>query len=187
MKPLPVCVHYPGSGLISPALVPAMAPSKLSWAACAGRAAAGPRGCQRRARTRPDALVKLVNHQVRGLREVAVQKGEEGLQGPCLRSRVISLTEELGRGPALPRSDLCMRVLSCRLALEEGPEAAGGTRTVLWKCSWQWEGMDEPLTLHPALRHQPFHTLLCSPMLSPASPSPQPKEQQAVEEDAGGV
>lgn len=116
-----------------------------------------------------------------------MQKGEEGLQGPCLRSRVISFTEELGRGTALPRSDLCMSVLSCRLALEEGLEAAGGTGTVPWKCSWQWEGMDEPLALHPALGHQPFHTLLCSPMLSPASPSAQPEEQQAVEEDAGGA
>lgn len=47
--------------------------------------------------------------------------------------------------------------------------------------------MDKPLALHPALGHQPFHTLLCSPALSLASPSAQPKEQQAVEEDAGGT
>lgn len=115
-----------------------------------------------------------------------MQKGE-GPQGPCLCSRVISLTEELRRGAALPRCNLCMSVPSCRLALEEGLGAAGGMRTVLWKCSWQWEGMGDALALHPAFQHQPFHTLLCSPMLSPASPSAQPKEQQAVEEDDGGA
>lgn len=75
----------------------------------------------------------------------------------------------------------CVSVENCRLALEEGPEAAGGMRTVLWKCSRQWEGMDEPLALHPALQHQ------AASVLSPASPSAQPKEQQAVEEDAGGA